>query len=94
MSEELDKSHVFDYILGHQHCTFSCIAPNLAVNVDKTKLCSTINKYKQEFQRKAKFYHHNLYNFLFATESNIKTLQIITYYIINNNSMMCSNSKG
>ena len=53
---------MFDYIPGRQHRTFPCIAPNLAVNVDKKKLCSTINKYKQELQRKAnvaKFYHHN-----------------------------------
>ena len=61
LEELVDKSHVFDYVPGRQHRTFSSIAPNLAVSVNKEKLCNTINKYKQKLQRKAnvaKFYHH------------------------------------
>lgn len=62
LEELVDKSHVFDYIPGRQHRTF---APNLAVSVNKDKLCTTIKKYKQELQCKAnvaKFYHHHFLN--------------------------------
>ena len=48
LEELVDMSHVFDYIPGRQHRTFTSIAPNLAVSVNKDKLCTTINKYKQE----------------------------------------------
>lgn len=52
--EELQqKSHVFDYIPGRVHHTFSSIDPNPALSIDKEKLFSIITRYKLDLQRKA-----------------------------------------
>ena len=61
LEELVNISHVFDYIPGHQHHTFKSIAQNLALSVNKEKLCTTINKYNQELKHKAnvaKFCNH------------------------------------
>lgn len=57
----LQKSRVFDYIPGRMHHSFEGLSVNPAESIDLGKLCSIIDKYKQELQRNAnvaKLYGH------------------------------------
>lgn len=58
----LTKTNVFDYIPGRIHESFKDIAVNPSEKLNLSKLCDTIEKYKEELQRKAnvaRLYKHS-----------------------------------
>ena len=53
LEQLVQKVNVFDYVPGRVHDSFKGIHVNPAEAVDLSKLCRTIEKYKNELQCKA-----------------------------------------